>query len=84
MILVGWLRKVQPTREENNFLFPSLKGGKLERKIFAPTLKGEIFLNCKGRKIVIVTSALKSQRRVRCEYSVICFLEFDCLLREIN
>ena len=38
--------------EENNFLFPSLKGGKLERKIFAPTLKGEIFLNCKGRKIV--------------------------------
>ena len=40
------------TGEENNFLFPSLKGGKLERKIFAPTLKGEIFLNCNGRKIV--------------------------------
>ena len=77
------------TGEENNFLFPSLKGGKLERKIFAPTLKGEIFLNCKGRKIVwgklfIVTSALKSQRRVRCEFGVVCFLEIDCLLREIN
>ena len=30
----------------------SHRGGKLERKIFAPTLKGEIFLNCKGRKII--------------------------------
>ena len=30
----------------------SHRGGKLERKIFAPTLKGEIFLNCKGWKIV--------------------------------
>ena len=45
------------TGEENNFLFPDPKGrkivwGKLERKIFAPTLKGEIFLNCNGRKIV--------------------------------
>jgi hypothetical protein len=26
-------------------------GGKFERKIFAPTLKGEIFLYRKGRKI---------------------------------
>ena len=67
----------------------SHRGGKLERKIFAPTLKGEIFLNCKGRKIVwgklfIATSALKSQRRVRCEFGVVCFLEIGCLLREIN
>ena len=30
----------------------SQQGGKLKRKIFAPTLKGEIFLNCKGRKII--------------------------------
>ena len=37
---------------ETIFFSPTLKGGKLERKIFAPTLKGEIFLNCKGRKIV--------------------------------
>ena len=50
------------TGEENNFLFPSLKGGKL----------------------FIVTSALKSQRRVRCEFGVICFLEIDFLLPEIN
>ena len=78
-------------RGGKQFSFPSLKGGKLERKIFAPTLKGVIFLNCKGRKIVwgncsllVVTSALKSQRRVRCEFSVICFLEIGCLLREIN
>ena len=55
-----WLRELRSqtfglcsvTGEENNFLFPSLKGWKLERKIFAPTLKGEIFLNCKGGKIV--------------------------------
>ena len=56
----------------------SHRGGKLERKIFAPTLKGEIFLNCKGRKIVwgklfIATSALKSQRRVRCEFGDVGF-----------
>ena len=50
------------TGEENNFLFPSLKGGKL----------------------FIVTSALISQRRVRCEFGVVCFLEIGCLLREIN
>ena len=67
----------------------SQRGGKLERKIFARTLKGEIFLNCKGRKIVwgklfIVTSALKSQRRVSCEFGDVCFIEIDCLLREIN
>ena len=36
----------------------------------------------KGWKIV--TSALKSQRRVRCEFGVVCFLEIGCLLREIN
>ena len=48
--------------EENNFLFPSLKGGKL----------------------FIVTSALKSQRRVRCEFGDVCFLEIGCLQREIN
>ena len=52
----------QPAREENNFLFPSLKGGKL----------------------FIVTSALKSQRRVRCEFCLVCFLEIDFLLHEIN
>lgn len=58
--VLAWLRELRShtfglcsaTGEENNFLFPALKGGKLERKIFAPTLKGEIFLNCKGRKIV--------------------------------
>ena len=59
---VTGLRLRSVTGEENNFLFPSLKGGKL----------------------FIVTSALKSQRRVRCEFSVICFLEIGCLLREIN
>ena len=65
-------------RGGKQFSFPSLKGGKLERKIFAPTLKGVIFLNCKGRKIVwgklfIATSALKSQRRVRCEFGDVGF-----------
>ena len=29
MILLGWLRKVQPAREENNFLFPNPKGWKI-------------------------------------------------------
>lgn len=57
-----WLRQRSITGEENNFLFPSLKGGKL----------------------FIVTSALKSQRRVRCEFGVVCFIEIDCLLHEIN
>jgi hypothetical protein len=57
------------TGEENNFLFPSLKGGKLF---------GE---NC---LLLVVNSALKSQRRVRCEFGVICFLEIDFLLPEIN
>ena len=43
---------------------------------FSPTLK--------GGKLFIVTSALKSQRRVRCEFGVVCFIEIDCLLHEIN
>ena len=42
--------------------------------------------NCLGGNcsLLVVTSALKSQRRVSCEFSVICFLEIGCLLREIN
>ena len=64
-------------------------GAGCETIFFSPTLKGEIFLNCKGWKIVwgklfIVTSALKSQRRVRCEFGVVCFIEIGCLVREIN
>lgn len=46
------------TVEENNFLFPSQKGGKLF---------GE---NC---LLLVVTSALKSQRKVRYEFSEVCF-----------
>ena len=47
------------------------------------------FPRTKGRKIVwgklfIVTSALKSQRRVRCEFGVVSFIEIDFALREIN
>ena len=47
-----------------------------ETIFFSPTLK--------GGKLFIVTSALKSQRRVRCEFGVVCFLEIDFLLPEIN
>ena len=54
-----WLWQAQSPGRKTIFFSPTLtsttlshRGGKLERKIFAPTLKGEIFLNCKGRKIV--------------------------------
>lgn len=51
-------------------------GAGCETIFFSPTLK--------GGKLFIVTSALKSQRRVRCEFGVVCFLEIDFLLPEIN
>ena len=54
---------------ETIFSSPTLKGGKL--------FGG----NC---SLLVVTSALKSQRRVRCEFGVVCFLEIDFLLPEIN
>jgi hypothetical protein len=51
----------------------------------------KFFLIVKGGKLfgenfslLVVNSALKSQRRVRCEFGVICFLEIDFLLPEIN
>ena len=51
-------------------------GAGCETIFFSPTLK--------GGKLFNVTSALKSQRRVRCEFGVVCFLEIDFLLPEIN
>ncbi len=48
-----WLRQAQsPGFGSLASESSACEGGKLERKIFAPALKGEIFLNCKGRKIV--------------------------------
>lgn len=44
--------------EENNFLFPSLTSTTLSHR---------------GGKLFIVTSALKSQRRVRCEFGDVGF-----------
>ena len=60
-----------------------LMGAGSEPIFFTPTLKGGKLFgeNC---SLLVVTSALKSQRRVRCEFGVVCFLEIDCLLREIN
>ena len=51
-------------------------GAGCETIFFSPTLK--------GGKLFIVTSALKSQRRVSCEFGDVCFLEIDFALREIN
>lgn len=60
-----------------------LMGAGSELIFFTPTLKGGKLFgeNC---LLLVVTSDLKSQRRVRCEFGVICFLEIDFLLREIN
>ena len=41
-------------------------------------------LSHRGGKFFIVISALESQRRVRCEFGVVCFLEIDNTLRKIN
>ena len=89
MILVGWLRKVQPAREENNFLFPALTstssvtvGGKLERKIYAPTLKGEIFLNCKGWKIVYLIVKISEMKQTN--PSRTSFADYVCAQDDIG
>ena len=51
-------------------------------KFFLIVKEGKLFGgNC---SLLVVTSALKSQRRVRCEFGVVCFLEIDFLLPEIN
>lgn len=58
-------------------------GAGCETIFFSPTLKGGKLFggNC---SLLVVTSALKSQWRVSCEFGVVCFLEIDFLLPEIN
>ena len=53
-------------------------GAGCETIFFSPTLKGGKLFgeNC---SLLVVTSALKSQRRVRCEFGVVCFIEIGCL-----
>ena len=61
-----------------------------ETIFFSPTLTSTTLSHRGGKlfggncSLLVVTSALKSQRRVRCEFGVVCFLEIGCLLREIN
>ena len=60
-----------------------LMGAGSELIFFTPILKGGQLFG-ENFSLLVVTSALKSQRRVRCEFGVICFLEIDFLLPEIN
>lgn len=61
----------------------SQQGGK-QFSFPRPRLRRRSVTGVENCLLLVVISALKSQRRVRCEFGVICFLEIDFALREIN